>query len=284
MVSRLILGTTLSLALVLCPYFSSDIQAARPPKKKTSRSAIKAKSSHKKASKRTARKYRSRQAYEFTAGEATSSSTSWQPQYYRAGIGDSRPLMKVIPQRDGRFILEPLQPQRKSNIYEAPITRDRQIETPPPRRDDYSAIKSSGPIAPRCNFAELIQTLAKRYQGAAYSRGASLMQSSATDCSGFVQYVYQNFMLEMPRNSSEQAQVGKLVTTTMDFSKMLPGDLLFFRRGGRGIGHVGIYLGNGKMIHASSPRNGITITDLNQPYYINTFVVAKRVVEIKYPD
>lgn len=282
MVSRLILGTTLSLALVLCPYWATDAPAAKSSKKKVTRSSAKSKVSSKKSSKRSFRKYRSQRYFE-ESHEARRGADTFVPQYYRAGFGDNKPLMKVIPQRDGRFILEPLQPKPKSEVYQAPVTRDRQIEMPS-RRDDYSAVNSGGPIAPRYNFAELLQTLAKRYEGAAYSRGANLMRGPATDCSGFVQYVYQNFMCEMPRSSSEQAQLGKLVTTTMDFSKMLPGDLLFFRRGGRSVGHVGIYLGNGKMIHASNPRHGVTITDLNQPYYISTFVAARRVVEIKYPD
>ena len=60
-------------------------------------------------------------------------------------------------------------------------------------------------------------------------------------------------------------------------------DLLFFRRGGRNVGHAGIYLGEGKMIHASNHRYGVTVTDLRQPYYEGTFEVAKRVFEVKYP-
>ena len=114
-------------------------------------------------------------------------------------------------------------------------------------------------------------------------RGASLETSSATDCSGFVQFIYHGFKINLPRSSAEQAEVGKVVTRRMDFSKLLPGDLLFFNRGGH-IGHAGIYLGQGKMIHASSPRTGVTVTDLRQPYYEGTFVVAKRVFEVKYPE
>ena len=59
-----------------------------------------------------------------------------------------------------------------------------------------------------------------------------------------------------------------------------PGDLLFFRQGGSAIGHVGIYLGEGKMIHASSQRRGVILTDLRQSYYQDTFVVAKRLLEV----
>ncbi|MCX5893731.1 MAG: NlpC/P60 family protein, partial [Deltaproteobacteria bacterium] len=74
------------------------------------------------------------------------------------------------------------------------------------------------------------------------------------------------------------------VTRQMDYSKLLPGDLLFFRRGGNHVGHAGIYLGDGKMIHASNHRYGVTITNLREhEYYEGTFVVAKRVFEVQYP-
>jgi cell wall-associated NlpC family hydrolase len=132
------------------------------------------------------------------------------------------------------------------------------------------------------NFSELILAQARHYRDAPYSRGGSLSTGSSTDCSGFVQFIYHGFKIDLPRSSAEQAQVGKVVTHNMDFSKLLPGDLLFFRRGGRGIGHAGIYLGEGKMIHASNRRWGVTITDLRQPYYEGTFVVAKRVFEVKF--
>jgi cell wall-associated NlpC family hydrolase len=128
----------------------------------------------------------------------------------------------------------------------------------------------------------LILSQANAYKHAPYARGASLATSSATDCSGFVQFIYHGFKIDLPRSSAEQAQVGKVVTREMDFSKLLPGDLLFFRRGGH-VGHAGIYLGEGKMIHASNHRYGVTITDLRQPYYEGTFEVAKRVFEVKYP-
>ncbi len=63
-----------------------------------------------------------------------------------------------------------------------------------------------------------------------------------------------------------------------------PGDLLFFRRGGRHIGHVGIHLGDGKMIHASGRRLGVIITDLHQSSYEGAFVMAKRPFEPRSPQ
>ncbi len=86
----------------------------------------------------------------------------------------------------------------------------------------------------------------------------------------------------MPRSSSEQAEVGQTVTQTLDYSKLLPGDILFFSRGGHSVGHTGIYLGDGKMIHASTYRTGVIITDLKEGNYDHRFVVAKRVFEVSY--
>ena len=316
MVSRLILGTTISLALVLCPFLVNDTYAAKSARKKSAHSTVKAsRSSHsaersrskyatrsysrRSYSSRSYRHYRGSDDYEPSyesqpsysrsapSYRSTPSYSSDTPRYYRAGVAQTGPLMKITPQRDGRFVLEPLGPQKALGPAKPNSTTDRQMApTAPTRRsgDDYSAVTpdKNAPIYPRWNFPELLLTLAKRYEGGDYRRGANLETSSATDCSGFVQYVCQNFMVDLPRCSSEQAHIGKTITSQMDFSKMLPGDLLFFRRGG-GVGHVGIYMGNGKMIHASSPRSGIIVTELQQPYYLNTFVVAKRVFEVNYP-
>jgi len=83
--------------------------------------------------------------------------------------------------------------------------------------------------------------------------------------------------IDLPRSSAEQARVGEVAAHTMDFSKLLAGDLLFFNNGGRHIGHVGIYLGEGKMIHASTEHRGVIVSNLREPYYQATFVVAKRI-------
>jgi cell wall-associated NlpC family hydrolase len=306
MVSRLILGTIISLALVLCPFFVKDTHA----KSRKKSSHIASRSSERSGSRHASHSYSRRSyshsyssrsysryrgndndddyepSYSSSYSSSTPSYSYSTPRYYRSGIAETGPLMKITPQRDGRFVLEPLGPQKALGPSRSHSTVDRQMAPTQSSRDNYSAVKpdgNGGPIYPRWNFPELLLTLAKRYEGGDYRRGANLETSDATDCSGFVQYVCQNFMVELPRCSAEQANWGKTVTSQMDFSKMLPGDLLFFRRGG-GVGHVGIYMGNGQMIHASSPRSGIIVTSLNQPYYLSTFVVAKRVFEVKYPD
>jgi hypothetical protein len=184
--------------------------------------------------------------------------------------------MRVTPQRDGRFLLEPLSPKKPASTISRPTSQLNQGPSSISPARPYNRFEP-------WNFNDLILTLARHYQDTPYSRGGNLQTGSATDCSGFVQYIYQNFKIDLPRSSSEQAHVGKVVSHTMDFSKLLPGDLLFFSRGGRHVGHAGIYMGEGKMIHASNRRYGVTITDLRQPYYEGTFVVAKRVFEVQFP-
>ncbi|MFP3868152.1 MAG: C40 family peptidase [Desulfobacteraceae bacterium] len=184
--------------------------------------------------------------------------------------------MKIIPQRDGHFILEPLfckEPGGQLTLPSA-MTQKRLSGA-----KDYASRSN-----PRRSFRELVLAKAKKYQGTPYSLGASLEYSRATDCSAFVQYIYQGFEIDLPRCSRDQAQVGKTVTQNLDFSRLLPGDLLFFRRHGQRIGHAGIYMGEGKMIHAFNRRKGVVVSDLSQPYYLNTFVVAKRVFEVRYPN
>jgi cell wall-associated NlpC family hydrolase len=204
--------------------------------------------------------------------------SSMVPSYsQRSAVAEPRPLMKVTPQRDGRFLMEPL---THRNTLNTPFTW-------PPKQENKSDSISLNPAkynpsGPR-NFSELILTRAKACLNAPYTRGASLKNGSATDCSGFVQFIYHGFKIDLPRSSAEQAQVGKVVTRKMDFSKLLPGDLLFFRRGGH-VRHAGIYLGEGKMIHASTHRYGVTISDLRQSYYEGNFEVAKRVIEVEYPQ
>ncbi|MHB8069829.1 MAG: C40 family peptidase [Desulfobaccales bacterium] len=118
-----------------------------------------------------------------------------------------------------------------------------------------------------------------------YSWGGSLESGVATDCSGFTQFIFRHgFSVNLPRSSVEQAQVGQVVSREMNFSKLLPGDLLLFSDQERPIGHAGIYLGHGLMIHASSARGKVVITDVRQGYYHDNFVVAKRFLKEPGPQ
>lgn len=100
--------------------------------------------------------------------------------------------------------------------------------------------------------------------------------SRGYDCSGLTYSIYSmELEIKIPRSSSEQAKVG----TYIDKSELIPGDLLFFNTGGRGISHVGIYIGDGNMIHASSSTaKQVTISTIESGYYGQRYVTARRVV------
>jgi len=271
MANRIILGAVLTVALT----FSPSLTQATPTQDVKKKSTSKAKTINKSKSSKKAKKGSNRSAArgdESPVKAQMFSNATASSRGSGADVPETPPLMRVIPQRDGRFLLEPLSPKKPAGQLSRPTSR---LPSSPPPSREYNLFEPWG-------FSDLVLAQAKHYQDTPYSRGGSLTTGYATDCSGFVQYIYQGFKIDLPRSSAEQAQVGKVVTHDMDFSKLLPGDLLFFRRGGRGIGHAGIYLGEGKMIHASNHRWGVTITDLRQPYYEGTFVVAKRVFEVKF--
>ncbi len=270
MANRLILGSALSLALLLFPQMALST---------TPKLAVKKHSASDKAPRKTkSGKILKNSCYSRGKRKIKTSSSPPSPSYRAsAEIPPSIPLKRVIPQRNGHFIVEPYKPRKKPSRVTGPAAKLTCSKVIP-----VSLMRNRALELP--NFRDLILSRAKTYQGTPYALGASLGTGSATDCSGFVQFIYQSFHIDLPRTSAEQARVGKIVTRRLDFSKMLPGDLLFFRRGSRFIGHAGIYLGEGKMIHASNHRKGVVITDLRQPYYLDAFVVAKRVFEMAYPE
>jgi len=93
------------------------------------------------------------------------------------------------------------------------------------------------------------------------------------DCSAFVQKVYALAGIRLPRTARQQAKYGLLISK----EDLQPGDLIFFQTYARFPSHVGIYIGEGKMIHASSKGGRVEITSINKPFYIRRFLFAKRI-------
>jgi len=116
--------------------------------------------------------------------------------------------------------------------------------------------------------AQKLINYAKMFVGNPYVWGGTSL-TSGCDCSGFVQQVYRKFGYRLPRCSYEQAEVGQRVP----LSSLKPGDLIFYRRGGR-IGHVTLYIGGGKVVQARGSRYGIVITD----YDYSTPAWAQRIL------
>jgi len=95
------------------------------------------------------------------------------------------------------------------------------------------------------------------------------------DCSGLTYSIYLNTLnIKLNRSSRAQASNGVEVKK----QDLIPGDLVFFRTSGKNIGHVGIYIGDGKMIHASSGRKKVIISPLDESYYKTRYVTARRII------
>lgn len=100
------------------------------------------------------------------------------------------------------------------------------------------------------------------------------------DCSGLALYIYDAIGVKLPRCSWQQCKVGEAVNR----EDLRAGDLVFFDIKGAGVSHVGIYLGDGRFLHAANPRSNLKITSLDTPFYAARFAGARRVYEAKTPD
>jgi cell wall-associated NlpC family hydrolase len=181
-------------------------------------------------------------------------------------IRNERPLMKITPRPDGSFLLTPLTPPPKA--VPLPLsnpTRKQNNRITPPDNKHFMATPQ-----------QIARMVLDKVLHSHYAWGASLENGTGTDCSGFTRFIYRVCGIRLPHSSVAQARMGRFVTRQMDFSKLLPGDLLFFSRGEQAVGHVGIYLGDGEMVHASDYRYGVIVSNLRRPYFKRTFVVAKR--------
>jgi cell wall-associated NlpC family hydrolase len=109
--------------------------------------------------------------------------------------------------------------------------------------------------------------------GVPYRRGGSNAETGF-DCSGFVRSIYeQTAGLILPRRADQQAAA----TEKIDKSDLQPGDLVFFNTMRRAFSHVGIYVGNGKFVHAPKPGAQVRVEDMGVSYWANRFDGARRV-------
>lgn len=126
---------------------------------------------------------------------------------------------------------------------------------------------------PTDDLAVKVIDYAKTFLGCAYSYGADGPKSF--DCSGFTMFVFKHFDIDLPHNSASQANKGSKVKR----SDLIRGDLVFFKTSNNGISHVGLYIGNGDFIHASTGERKIEITSLSETYYNTRYVTARRILE-----
>jgi len=109
--------------------------------------------------------------------------------------------------------------------------------------------------------------------GVPYKRGG-MSEEKGFDCSGFVRHMFEKSVgLVLPRRAEEQAKV----TEEINRSELKPGDLVFFNTMKRTFSHVGIYVGDGKFIHAPRPGKAVRVDDMREAYWQKRFNGARRV-------
>ncbi|SEQ14152.1 probable lipoprotein NlpC [Amphritea atlantica] len=137
-----------------------------------------------------------------------------------------------------------------------------------PYRTDQLSANTAAPSQVR---AELLQQY-REWQGVPYRLGGTDKQG--VDCSAFTQLTLrQRLGVDIPRTTLAQSQDGRPV----DIRQLQPGDLLFYRSRVK-LRHVGIYIGNGEFLHASTSR-GVMISPLNNPYWAAHFWQARRLID-----
>lgn len=132
---------------------------------------------------------------------------------------------------------------------EAAAKEEAESKTSEPAAPSYSA--------PASGSRQSIVSYALQFVGNPYVAGGTSLTKGA-DCSGFVQSVFRDCGYSIPRSSREQAGSGREVS----LDQIQPGDLLFYSKGGS-INHVALYIGNGQVVHASTERTGIKISNYN---------------------
>jgi len=135
---------------------------------------------------------------------------------------------------------------------------------------------STDTYSPNLLTLQKIKSGAKSFLGTPYVWGAT--GPNKFDCSGFTQWVYRDVGINIPRVSRDQARVGEFIS----YNNLKAGDMVFFdthkKRTGR-VSHVGIYLGSGNFIHASSAGKAVVIYNFNEkPFYKKRFLWGRRVL------
>lgn len=152
----------------------------------------------------------------------------------------------------------------------APKTVPRPKATPSPSKTAGAAQVKPARWASGSAF---VRTAATQFLGIRYALGGT--GSGGLDCSGFTMRVFQTMGIRLPRTAAGQWNIGRPVSSR----NLQPGDLVFFNTTGRGVSHVGIYVGDGQMANANSYRGRTVIEPLfSNPYWASRYLGARRVL------
>jgi len=157
---------------------------------------------------------------------------------------------------------------------EVPASRDAATKTSTAKAETKTEAKAeTKAAAPASSVGQQIAAYAQKFVGCRYVYGAA--GPKTFDCSGFTMYVYKQFGYKLPHGASSSLKYG----TKVSKSDLQPGDLVFFRHSGSSYAadHVGIYIGGGKVIHASTNGYKVRIDTINSGYYSGFYSTARRI-------
>lgn len=138
---------------------------------------------------------------------------------------------------------------------------------------DYEALLAA-PVQPVSDVRQRLAKTAQSYLGAPLKRGGSSPEEGF-DCTGYVFYVYQEAAgITLPRKSHDQVQMGAAISPI----SLQPGDLIYFKVEGIRSLHVGLYLGEGRFIHAPSTNGTVEIDSLGTEHWRLRFLGARRIL------
>lgn len=174
-----------------------------------------------------------------------------------AKLNDSKSSQaKIVTDLKTQEKLYASQTSDAQNIVNATLKQIQDIRNRVPKYDPSrgSALYST----------DAVVAYAANFLGTTYVWGGT-SPNPGFDCSGFVQYVYRHFGIDIPRVADDQSRVGTLVSR----DQLQPGDLVFFKRPGEPVHHVGMYVGNNSYIHAPQTGDVIKVSSLSRSdYYI----------------
>ncbi len=181
-----------------------------------------------------------------------------------------RPEPEVAPTGAGgaNVVARPAAKQEATEISQILASRTAEVELASPVQFKYSLLLDTEVESlPNKSLLESVD----EWYGVRYRRAGNTR--SGVDCSGFTVAVYTAvYGLTLPRVSREQYRISRKISTT----ELQEGDLVFFNTTGRGVSHVGVYLGNNRFIHASVSK-GVMVNSLFENYYLKRFVGAGRI-------
>ena len=147
------------------------------------------------------------------------------------------------------------------STQQAPATQTQTVAQAPAQTTSTSKVTGAD-----------VAAYAQQFLGCSYVYAAA--GPNSFDCSGLTMYVYKHFGYSLSHSSKVQATQGGKVTGDLQ-----PGDILVFSNDGKQVGHVGLYIGNDKFIHASDYSTGVIISNLHDSWNINKYWGARRIIQ-----